>query len=57
MKNFNQWMQQVDNKIYNICGLSYMDLADYPYRDYYDDELSPKEVAIMILEDEGLDFE
>ena len=57
MKNFNQWMQQVDNKIYNICGLSYMDLADYPYRDYYDDKLSPKEVAIMILENEGLDFE
>jgi hypothetical protein len=51
--SFEQWMARVDREIARSTGLSYLDLADYGYRDAYDDELSPREVAADVLAAEG----
>jgi len=43
--SFDQWMQQIDNIFMDKLGLSYMDIADWYYRDAYDDGLTPLEAA------------
>lgn len=54
---FNEWMNQVDNEISNICGLSYLDLADIAYRDMFDAGCSFSEAATEALENEGFPLE
>jgi hypothetical protein len=53
MKSFNEWMNEIDNIIGNICGMSYLDLPDYAYQDAFDDECSPYEVAMAALDNAG----
>ena len=48
---FEQWMKKVDRIIGERVGLSYLDLADQPYRDWYDDGMTPSEAASAAIED------
>ncbi len=46
-------MQRVNTELMQICGLSVDDIEDYYYRDEYDGGASPKEVALLALENSG----
>lgn len=51
---FEQWMDKVDRLIANrTYGMTSADLADQPYRDWYDDGMSPKQAARQALVNEG----
>ncbi len=54
---FEQYMRRVDGILASVCGLSYMDLADQPWRYWYEDEIPPREAAEMCLEDNGFPME
>jgi hypothetical protein len=54
---FQQWLEHVDDEISAICGLSHNDLGDQCWHDWFDDELSPKEAAMLCLENEGFPFD
>jgi len=57
MKTFEEWMGCVDVEIGRIVGLSSMDLADQPFRDWYDDNITPHEAAVRTLKYEGYECE
>ncbi|MGH7539338.1 MAG: DUF5419 family protein [Gemmatimonadales bacterium] len=42
---FAQWMKAVDATVERIVGLSANDLADAPYRDWFDDDMDPTTAA------------
>jgi hypothetical protein len=50
--NFNNWMHSVDVALEGLCGMSYMDLPDKCYRDWFEDGIEPEEAAQMVLDDE-----
>lgn len=52
-QSFKQWMMAVDVEIVRICGLTHDDLADYCYRDEYEDDVDPKETAHEVLSQNG----
>jgi hypothetical protein len=52
--HFREWLRQVDIELNRRCGLSYDDLADQPWRDWFDDDLSAAEAAEECLVNEGL---
>jgi len=43
--SFEDWMKAVDNAVWAKAGLSVYDLADAPFRDWYDSGVSPKSAA------------
>ena len=47
---FKNWMASVDAALDAKCGLSSSDLADCPFHDWFDDEVTPAEAAQMTLE-------
>ena len=53
---FAQWMRAVDEAVQATAGLSVHDLADQPFRDWYEDGLTPQEAAEETLIDEGFPF-
>lgn len=53
MVEFGLWMSKVDREIARVCGFTHEDLPDYCYRDAFEDERSPKEVAWEVLEEAG----
>lgn len=53
---FNLWMQQIDRILESKTGFGSDDLADQPYRDWFDSGLTPKQAVEEILEREGIDF-
>jgi hypothetical protein len=53
MRRFEDWLNEVDEAVYRIAGVSRRDLADYPYRDAYDAGEAPEDVARALLEEEG----
>jgi hypothetical protein len=54
---FTDWMRKVNGCIAGITGgLDSNDLSDYNYRDCFDDEYTPREVALEVLEENGLDI-
>ena len=55
--NFEQWMEAIDRAVFRIAFCSVHDLSDQPFRDWFDDEISPEEAAEMALEDNGFDFD
>lgn len=57
MSDFKQFMEDVDLVIARTCGLSSSDLADQCYRDFFDDGMDPTEVATLVLEGEGFEFD
>ena len=49
-KTFEQWMQLVDKIISDkLMGMTSEDLPDICYRDYYDDGMTPRQVAAMAI--------
>ena len=55
--SYDEWMREVDRAISIIIGLSHDDLADQPWREWYDSGMLPREAARQALEDEGFAFE
>lgn len=51
--SFNNWLDEVDRVIGKKVGLSYLDLPDQTWRDWFDDEMTPEEAADLALEDAG----
>ena len=43
--SFEEWLRRVDEQIEAACYLSYQDLPDCPYRDWYEDGVSPRAAA------------
>ena len=52
--DFREWLRQVDLELAKRCGLSHDDLADQPWRAWYDDGLTAAEAAGECLFNEGL---
>lgn len=53
---FEWWMREVDSHVQKLSGVSVHDLADQPFRDWFDDEMPAREAAELALEDEGFPF-
>ncbi len=51
--SYEDWMDEVDSALENICGLNHYDLADQTWRDWFDDEMEPEEAARECLENKG----
>jgi hypothetical protein len=47
---FQNWIKLVDQELENTCGLSSDDLADRPYRDQFEDGVTPADAATECLE-------
>lgn len=52
-QSFAAWMQQVNAAVLAQAFVSADDLPDQPYREWYEDDLSPEEAATTALEDAG----
>ena len=52
-QTFSEWMKKVDIWLIKTCGLSHDDLADFCYRDAYDNGERPASVGKQVLESEG----
>ena len=52
-KNYTEWKKAVDAEVVKLSGLSCDDLADFMYRDAFDDGELPEDVVIQVLEAEG----
>jgi hypothetical protein len=48
-RTFGAWTRQVDAVLVAACGVGVSDLADAPYRDYFADEMTPREAAALVL--------
>ncbi|MCP4424433.1 MAG: hypothetical protein GY803_08085 [Chloroflexi bacterium] len=55
--SFETWMSQVDAAVSGMAFISVYDLADQPFRDWYNDGYSPREAAEEALESEGYPME
>jgi hypothetical protein len=52
-QTFSEWMAKVDTWLYKKCGLDHNCLADYCYRDAYDNGEHPATIGKRVLEQEG----
>lgn len=50
---FEQWMKAVDNILEHEIELTYKDLADQPYYEWYENNVSPKTAARRVMKEEG----
>jgi hypothetical protein len=50
---FKVWMKEVDNEVIALCGVSVHELPDVAFRDNFDDDVSPEEMAEIALEEAG----
>jgi hypothetical protein len=50
---FKKWMAEVDIAVGGRAFVSVYDLPDQPYRDWFEDEMSPDEAAVAALKDAG----
>lgn len=48
--DFDGWMEDVDNAVEALAGVSVHDLPDCCYRDWFDEGLSPREAARLALQ-------
>ena len=55
--NFEQWMQGIDQAVLQMAFCLVHDLSDQPFRDWFEDEVTPQEAAEMALADNGFDVE
>ncbi len=51
--SFETWMQQVDAAVAGMAFISVHDLADQPFRDWYESGYTAHEAAEESLENEG----
>ncbi|ASJ79591.1 hypothetical protein SEA_KALNOKY_88 [Mycobacterium phage Kalnoky] len=47
--SFEEWMRRVDRVMLAVTGLTHRDIADWNYRDAYDDDVSPRTAALKAL--------
>lgn len=47
--DFATWLRKVNAVLTGLTGLGVSDLADAPYRDYFADEMDPREAAALVL--------
>jgi antirestriction protein len=50
---FDAWMSKVDAEVKKISGMAVADLDDAPYRDWYEDDLSPSRAARRAIKNAG----
>jgi hypothetical protein len=50
---FKQWLKAVDLAVLRLSGVSLHELADQPWRDWYDDDMNAEEAAREALAEEG----
>jgi hypothetical protein len=50
---FKKWMTEVDVAVGARAFVSAYDLPDQPYRDWFEDDMSPDEAAVAALEEAG----
>ena len=55
--NFEQWLAAVDQAVFGLAFCSVHDLSDQPFRDWFEDEVTPQEAAELALADNGFDLE
>ncbi len=46
---FCEWINHVEKKVFNNIKLNLLSLPDQPYRDFYDEKLSPDSAANIII--------
>ena len=49
---FKEFMQNVDKEMNSILEVNHLCIADFRYRDYFDDGFTPRETAISALIEE-----
>ena len=54
---YRLWMRKVDRVVIVLAGVSVFDLPDQPFRDWYADQFTAREAAIMALESDGYPVE
>lgn len=52
---FDSYMNEIDNLLRARIGLGYLDLADYNFRDSFEDQIPASEVVDEMLELEGIE--
>ena len=55
-QGFQQWMNQVDQKVQGKVGLSVHDLEDCPFMDWFEDGVKPGTAAGMAIKNAMGDF-
>ena len=50
--SFEEWMKLVDKELSAICGLTSSDLADFNYKDAWEDGKSAKSIAKKVYKSE-----
>ena len=56
-REFNEWMKKVDQELVKISGLNSESLADYLYADAFQYGVTPGEVALEVLQENGFPLE
>lgn len=54
--SFDEWLKEVDKEVIRLSGVSYQDLADQTWWDWWNDGYGAKEAAREALENEGFPF-
>ena len=52
---FETWMNLVDQELVKLCTLTHLDLPDQTWRDWFDEDLTPREAAEQCLENENME--
>jgi hypothetical protein len=52
---FYQWLYKLDKLIQSKVGVNLMDLSDQPYREWFDDGISPYAATYRVLTENGFD--
>lgn len=55
-RTFESWMDKVGAALRKKIGLSYSDLPDQPWRDWFDSGMTPSKAADQCLKNEGWPF-
>ena len=50
--SYSEWKKEIDKGLIDEIGLTSSDLADAPFMDWYEDEVSPSEAVEMMLNEE-----
>lgn len=47
---FEEWMQKIDKLYQRKLGVSVHDMPDEPWRDFYEDGITPEEIMELAVE-------
>jgi hypothetical protein len=51
-ETFEDWMKKVDNLVSDVTGSSVYDLADCPFKDWYEDGMKASKAAAKAIKNE-----